>query len=140
MEITQDRLKHCIGVARKLYEMSLERGWNIDKAKEMFVLGLVHDIGYEFSTTQSAHADVGAGILEQCGFRYTNEVMHHGKVQMEYDSEELRMLNIADFLVGPDGNLVSAEERLMGISQRYGEKSFQYSEAKKLAHKLGLTS
>lgn len=138
MEITQDRLKHSIGVARKLYEMSLEHGWSVDKAKEMFVLGFVHDIGYEFSITQSEHADVGAGILTQCGFQFSNEVLYHGKVQKDYSSEELYMLNVADFLVGPDGSSVSASERLNGISQRYGEDSSQYIEAKKLAKQLGL--
>lgn len=138
MEITQDRLKHSIGVARKLYEMSLDRGWDIEKAKKMFVLGFVHDIGYEFADTQSEHADRGAHVLEQCGFQFANEVMYHGKVQQTYSSEELYILNVADFLVGPDGSSVSACERLNGIAQRYGEDSFQYIDAQKLAKQLGL--
>lgn len=138
MEITQDRLKHCIGVARKLYEMSIDRGWDIERAKKMFVLGFVHDIGYEFTDTQSEHADKGAAVLEQCGFQFANEVMYHGKVQQTYSSEELYMLNVADFLVGPDGSSVSCGERLDGIAQRYGEDSSQYIEAKKLAKQLGL--
>lgn len=138
MEITQDRLKHSVGVARKLYEMSLQRGWDVEKAKNMFVLGFVHDIGYEFAETQSEHADVGAVILEKCGFQYSNEVMYHGKVQKDYSSEELNMLNVADFLVGPDGQSVTVQERLDGISQRYGENSKQYMEAKMLAKQLGL--
>lgn len=138
MEITQDRLKHCVGVARKLYEMSLERGWDIERAKKMFVLGFVHDIGYEFADTQSEHAERGAYVLEQCGFQFVNEVMYHGKVQQTYSSEELYMLNVADFLVGPDGSSVSVIERLNGIAQRYGEDSSQYIEAQKLAQQLGL--
>lgn len=48
------------------------------------------------------------------------------------------MLNVADFLVGPDGSSVSCGERLDGIAQRYGEDSSQYIEAKKLAKQLGL--
>lgn len=140
MEITQDRLKHCIGVARKLYGMSLERGWDIERAKKMFVLGFVHDIGYEFADTQSEHADRGAYVLEQCGFQFANEVMYHGKVQQTYSSEELYMLNVADFLVGPDGHTVSVEERLDGILQRYGNDSPQYIEAKKLAKQLNLST
>ena len=138
MEITQDRLKHCIGVARKLYEMSIDRGWDVERSKKMFVLGFVHDIGYEFADTQSEHADKGAAVLERCGFRYSSEVMYHGKVQQDYSSEELYMLNVADFLVGPDGQSVSVEERLEGISQRYGKNSSQYIEAKKLAQQLSL--
>ncbi len=138
MDISKDRLQHSIGVARKMYEMALQRGWNVEQAKKMFVLGFVHDIGYEFSNVQSEHADIGAEILKLCGFQYSNEVQYHGKVQQDYSSEELYLLNVADFLVGPDGHPVSVEERLVGIAQRYGEKSSQYVEAKKLAKQLNL--
>lgn len=138
MEISQERLQHIIGVARKMYEMSLERGWSVERAKKMFVLGFVHDIGYEFSNAQNEHPDVGAEILELCGFQYANEVMFHGKAQQEYSSEELYLLNVADFLVGHDGKSVSAKERLVGIAQRYEEKSSQYVEANKLAKQLNL--
>ena len=138
MEISQDRLKHSIGVARKMYEMSLQRGWNIEQSRKMFVLGFVHDIGYEFSNEQSEHADVGADIMKLCGFEYVNEILYHGKVQQDYSSEELYMLNVADFLVGPDGSSVSVERRLEGIKQRYGEESPQYKEANELAKQLNL--
>lgn len=138
MVITQDRLKHSIGVARKLYEMSLQRGWDVEKAKKMFVLGFVHDIGYEFADTQSEHADKGADVLKQCGFQFANEVLYHGKIQQEYSSDELYLLNVADFLVGSDGSPVSVEERMEGIAQRYGEESSQYIEAKRLAKQLNL--
>lgn len=138
MEISQDRLKHSIGVARKMYEMSLQRGRNIEQARKMFVLGFVHDIGYEFSNEQSEHANVGADIMKLCGFEYVNEILYHGKVQHDYSSEELYILNVADFLVGPDGSSVSAEKRLEGIKQRYGENAPQYIEAIKLAKKLYL--
>lgn len=138
MDISQDRLQHSIGVARKMYEISLQRGGNIEEAQKMFILGFVHDVGYEFCKTQNEHADVGAEILKLCGFQYSDEVKYHGKVQNDYSSEELYILNVADFLVGSDGRPCSAEDRLEGIAQRYGENTSQYIEATRLAKELNL--
>ena len=138
MEISKNRLLHSIGVARKMHEMTICQGLGIEKAADMFVLGFVHDIGYEFSKEQGEHANVGAEMLKNCGFKYSNEVLYHGKAQIDYMSQELYLLNTADFLIDAFGNSCTLKERLEGIEQRYGVKSFQYQEAVKLAKQLNM--
>ena len=136
--ISEDRLKHSIGVARKLYSMAAQRGWSQERAEEMFVLGLLHDMGYEFIDFQPNHAAYGGRILYRCGYKFAKEIALHGTNQSEYQSEELLMLNTADFLVSAKGEVVTAEERLSDIALRYGEESSQYAEAKSLAKSLHL--
>ena len=136
--ISDDRLKHSIGVARKLYSMAIQRGWSQQRAEEAFVMGLLHDVGYEFVDYQPNHAYYGGNILNRCGYKFANEIARHGKNQTDYRSEELEMLNTADFLVSAKGEEVTAEERLRDIALRYGADSTQYKEAVILAKSLRL--
>lgn len=36
----------------------------------MFLIGFLHDVGYEFVEDPIKHEEVGGRILEQLGFRY----------------------------------------------------------------------
>lgn len=129
--ITPERLTHMLHVARTCYQLSHDHfGWDEDKCRQMFVLGLVHDIGYEFVSDQLDHAAVGGEILRSLGFRYHDEVSTHGFLPKEGATPSLESvcLNLAD--LGYPG---SVSERLQGIADRYGEDSFQFREAVKLA-------
>lgn len=136
--ISSDRSKHCLAVARLMYEMATEKGWTENKCHEMFLLGYVHDIGYEFCEDQPDHPTVGAKLLKNQGYKYWREVKYHGVVTDKYSSDELKMLNLADMTIDSSGKHVGAEKRLIDIKGRYGEESQQYKDAKLLAHKLGL--
>lgn len=136
--ISNDRLNHSIEVARMMVELSEKAGWSPAKCQEMFLLGYVHDIGYEFAENQCDHADIGAEILKEQGYKYWQEVALHGKIDSSYESEELRMLNIADMSVDSKGNRVGAKKRLEDIGDRYGLESKQYLEAVQLANRIGL--
>ena len=48
--ISDDKIKHIIGVARLMKKYSEEKGFDNNYCLEMFTLGLLHDIGYEFET------------------------------------------------------------------------------------------
>jgi putative nucleotidyltransferase with HDIG domain len=133
IRISDDRLKHCLSVARKLEQLAKVIGWDEEKCKEMFTLGLLHDIGYEYSEKQEEHSIIGGDILKNLGYKYWREVFYHGLVTFEYDSEELKLLNIADFSVNSKGIEVSIEKRLQDIEENYGETSDQYIDACKLA-------
>lgn len=115
-----------------------DAGWNKQKCEEMFVLGFLHDIGYEFAEQQCEHASVGGEMLKKQGYKYWKEVSCHGKLDVEYISEELTMLNIADMCIDSTGKEVGANERLSDIAARYGVDSKQYIEAEQLARKIGL--
>ncbi|EEP29073.1 hypothetical protein [Shuttleworthella satelles] len=58
---------------------------------------------------------------------------YHGIPQEDYDSAELRLLNYMDITTDPSGDVVTIEERIEDIKQRYGENSYQAQEALKMA-------
>ena len=136
--ISSDRQNHIIQVVRKMYSLAKKLGWSEEKAKEMFLLGLVHDCGYEFSTIQSEHAHIGGEILKKLGFRYWREVYEHGNPNADYESEELKILNIADFTVSLNRQVITPKDRVIDIGKRYGTDSIQYTDSEKLGKDLGL--
>ena len=60
----ENRLKHSIGVGRKMVEIGMAQGLNDDELHDLFVLGYNHDIGYEFGNNES-HAKIGGTILRK---------------------------------------------------------------------------
>lgn len=121
---------HCYNVALKMKQI-VERKPELfsSTAEEMFVLGLIHDVGYAFVDDQKKHAEVGGEILKQDSYRFWREVYYHGIPQNEYRSIELDLLNYADFTIGQDGSEVSISERIESIAERYGRGSKQERDA-----------
>ena len=136
--ISEDRTKHSLAVARYMAKMAAQKGWNQERCQEMFLLGYIHDIGYEFCEVQSEHPTVGADLLKNQGYKYWREILYHGMATDDYDSEELILLNIADMTIDSSGRNVGAGQRLLDIANRYGVDSVQYDEAYRLANKLKL--
>jgi len=69
--IDNDRLKHIVEVAKLMKEKAEIVG--LDK-EEMFTLGILHDIGYEFGENND-HNFVGFEILDKQNYKYANEVL-----------------------------------------------------------------
>ena len=134
MTITIDRMKHSLAVATKMKQMVVDDSnkYPFDP-NDAFVLGLLHDIGYEFTNEQKEHANKGGLILKDQGYKYWQEVYYHGIVQDDYDSTMLRLLNYVDMITGPSGECMTVEERINDISKRYGKGSWQEREAIELA-------
>ena len=64
--ITENRWKHILGVARKCKEFACKFKPNDGKvAEDMFLLGLLHDMGYEFMESNAGHAAIGGEILKR---------------------------------------------------------------------------
>lgn len=61
--ISEDRLHHILGVAKKAYSLAKEMGYTENSARRMFMLGWVHDVGYEFLEAPEEHPNVGAEML-----------------------------------------------------------------------------
>lgn len=120
-----DRVKHSISVARRMVEIGKSYNLSNEELEELFVLGLNHDIGYEFCDGKD-HNVVGGNILKRSNYKYWREVYYHGVVQEEYSSLYLKILNTADMQVDKYGNVVGFEERLKDIKSRYGEDSVVY--------------
>lgn len=130
-----DRLKHSMEVARLMKSKCEQMGKSQDYARQMFHLGLIHDIGYEFGDN-SNHNIIGGGILDKSNYKYYKEVENHGNPNTEYKSFELDLLNWADMHISSIGNYVEFEERLKDIETRYGKVSETYTNAYKVVEKL----
>ncbi len=128
--ITEDRLRHILGVARKAQELALKVKPNDETyAQDMFLLGFLHDVGYEFTPTGKGHSSIGGELLKRCGYTYWKEVANHGCYENEQMSDELFILNCADMSIGADGKCCTMVERLEDIGGRYGKDSSAYQKA-----------
>ena len=124
--IKQNRWQHILGVARKCKEYALTLK-NDDKfAEDMFLLGMLHDMGYEFMENNASHASVGGEILKRNNYKYWQEVTLHGDEKIDDMSDELFILNCADMTTGPGGENFSFDERLEEIASRFGKEADAY--------------
>ena len=131
-----DRIKHSLAVARKMVEIGKNNNLKEEQLEELFVLGLNHDIGYEFTSEITEHNTVGGNILKKNNYKYWQEVYYHGNPYSTYKSLYLDILNQADMQIDKYGNNVGYEKRLEDIANRYGKNSIQYINANKIINKI----
>lgn len=135
--ITENRWKHILGVARKAKEFALKFKPDDSKyAEDMFLLGMLHDMGYEFMESNASHAAVGGEILKRSGYKYWQEVSKHGDETVENMSDELFILNCADMSTGPNGENFTFDERLAEIANRFGKEAAAYKKCVTETEKL----
>ena len=135
--ITSVRWQHILGVARRAKVLA-EKMRPADElyAQDMFLLGMLHDFGYEFSKEPGEHPAIGAEILKRQGYRYWEEVKNHGNVNVTKVSDELFILSCADMTTGPSGENFTMRERIDNMAQRYGQDSHAHKKAIVAAEKL----
>lgn len=131
--ISDNKLKHSIGVARFMQNYAEEKLLNPDLAREFFVLGYLHDIGEEFVYDKKDHAKVGGNILKAQGYKYWKEVYYHGDPKSPYTSVALMVLNLAELCVQNDGKVCTIDQKLERIKNKFGVDSIQYKNTKALA-------
>ena len=125
--ISENRWQHILGVARKCKELALKFRPDDNKyAEDMFLLGMLHDMGYEFNQDNASHAKTGGEILKRNNYRYYSEVSLHGDETVDNMSDELFILNSADMMTGPNGENFTFEERLAEIASRFGKNTDAY--------------
>ena len=140
--ISDDRLHHIVGVARKAYMIALDMGFDEDFARKMFVLGWNHDIGYEFCNKQEEHNRCSAelfGLIDD--IRPDNKCYRAIRFHSLYpdcETVEWKILTVADMLVDSKGRSVDVLQRLEDIKIRYGERSDQYLTCCDVCYKVGL--
>lgn len=137
MKISNDRLSHSLAVARRMkeiVELNKEK-FNISN-DDAFILGFLHDVGYEFCDKQEDHESTGGVLLKSQGYKFWTEVYYHGKNQNEYNSMELDLLNYVDMTTSIKGEFISIEERILDIGERYGLESVQYTDAVVMREKI----
>ena len=129
------RYKHCHSVGRKMYDYA-KRILHLDEAtcREMFVLGAIHDIGYELSSDAFEHDTAMATAL--CSYKYNREIALHSRLQLEYDSMAMRLLYLGVSTVDGQGIWCTLDERLKDLGKRYGLNSEVYTESLAIANHL----
>lgn len=132
--ISNDR-NHIISVARFMKEYCIEKKYDSTYCEEMFTLGYLHDIGYEFCDNPE-HNYIGGELLDKQKYKYSNEIKYHGVPDCIYSSKELDLLNFADMHIDGKGNYVSFEQRLFDIGRRRGKDSSAYKNSKKIIESL----
>ena len=132
----EDRIKHSLSVARKMIEIAKSNQLSDEEIKNCFIIGYLHDIGYEFTENGIDHNIIGGEILKNNNFKYWKEIYYHGEIDIEYESLYLNILNQADMQIDKYGNDVGYDERLNDIRKRYGENSKVYKKCYELIKKI----
>ena len=121
----EDRYKHGYSVGKRMYYYAKYKMWLKEKfCREMFVLGNIHDIGYEFDSYAFGH-DIGLASTMEV-YKYINEIRYHSRLQHSFDSLAMRLLYYGDSVVDGYGNWCTYEERLQDLEVRYGSNSEVY--------------
>ena len=136
--ISEDRLHHMLGVARKCYKITKEKGFSEYDAKRLFITGLLHDVGYEFSENSEEHAEISNEMIKMFCGHGDYAVRNHGNPNISSYIYELDILNEANLTIDSKGNECTVEDRLQDIKQRYGVESKEYTDAYKIAKGLNL--
>lgn len=134
--MNNNRLNHSLAVAKKMIEIGKNCNLNKTDLYNLFVIGINHDIGYEFTNNNLLHNHIGGNILKETGFIYWKEIYYHGEINTKYASLYLDILNQADMQIDINGNDVGYEKRLSDIEKRYGKNSITYKKSYKLIEKL----
>lgn len=129
----ENRSLHSLGVAKKMVAIGKSKGLKTSALNDLFTLGIVHDIGYEFGPGNE-HQKLGGLVLKENGYRYWQEVYYHGLIQNEYSSLFLDILNQADMQIDKKGKDVGYSGRLEDIKSRYKEDSKVYASCVELVN------
>ena len=137
MQISKERMAHMHGVAEYMYKHAEDFG--LENKDEMYLLGLLHDIGYLYGSKEE-HEQRGAELLDD--YKYVNFVQAHGLTPQEYKAcygyfdyeipKEMLLLWTADMMIDLTGEEVGFEERLKGMEQECGLDSDAYRICKEI--------
>lgn len=132
--ITDNKLKHSLQVAVVCREFAKSLGLDDDKVDACFVMGFLHDIGYQDCSTTEEHPKLGKCMIDSF-LKYsedcTSAIGNHGRIFDDLSVFDL-VLNYADLSVNSEGTKVNHLDRLSDIKQRYGADSRQYLNAQKM--------
>ena len=124
-----DRILHSHGVAEYMYSNAGRYELNPD---EMYVLGLLHDIGYV--SDKANHESAGALLLQKLGYNGYEPILWHGTTPDDFLSNrkqntlpsELRLLLEANLQINSKGEFVGYMSRLDEVKEEYGINSRVY--------------
>ena len=112
--INDNRMKHMLGVARKMYNMT--EGDESLKRK-MWLIGFLHDVGYEWDESLR-HGIESANLINEVFGKndISIYIRNHGTPAIVDDVQDL--LNYCDMTVDYDGTPCTIGQRLANIEKR----------------------
>lgn len=121
--VSDDRKKHVFAVANFLKQYAEQQNMSKQEIEDLFVLGLLHDVGYAFAQPNNTHNHhkIGGEILKKQNYKYWQEVFYHGEPNSPYQSKFLDLLNWADLHIDAKGEYVEFDQRLQDISTRHNK-------------------
>lgn len=132
--LTPSRLAHMNATANRTYEIAKTIfGKTEDQARALYILGLLHDVGYAFDPTDHAHA--GGRVLIGLGVA-ADAVYDHGDPNVGFMDDELLIVNAADMTTSPTGAPMRMGDRLRDIGERYGVDSPHLACARAVADRI----
>lgn len=132
--LTPSRLAHMNATANRAYEIATTIfGKTEDEARQLYVWGLLHDVGYAFNPDNHAHA--GGKVLVDMGLT-AYVVYNHGDPTVGIMNDDLLIVNAADMTTSPTGAPMRMKDRLEDISKRYGADSKQFVWARAVAERI----
>lgn len=136
--ISKDRMQHTLMVARRSYDLAKNKyHLNETECRKAFVIGFLHDIGYEFSENNLEHPEKGYELIKDTLGIELPEIRLHGDPYAE-QTTFLSILNEADMTVDGKGNIVTVEERLNDIKSRYSPEAMEYLKTVEMAKNIHL--
>lgn len=126
--ISGNKLRHSLGVAKACQQYGRDMHKSEEYCDALFVMGFLHDIGYEKSPDTS-HPSVGYNMIES----FIKYIKNHGKKFKDLNTVDT-ILNMSDLTVSYNG----VYERLDGIKKCCGEDSEHFKNAMLLFEALGL--
>lgn len=137
--ISERKLRNTLSVARECERIAKDKNMSKAEQNACFVMGFLHDIGYEQAEILEQHPQTGYQML--CDFmQYHYEILHairdHG-CKYDHLSKFDEILNMANLMVDHEGQMVGITERLKSIKDRHGKESTHYQHAKHQAYALG---
>lgn len=134
--ISENKIKHILGVARRCKEIAKEQGLSEQEQNACYVMGFLYDIGYDNLVDGEEvenHPERSYEMVSDSN-KYMSEILNtirsHG---MKYDNLTIwdKILNTADLQINFYGEKVSCEDRLKDIESRHGKDTIHYQHAVK---------
>lgn len=137
--ITENKIKHSLEVARVCAELASQECKDESYIQACFLMGLLHDIGYENGDAKG-HSKRSADYIDSMELYLEDiksAIANHGK-DIIFANRFSEILNKADLQVNSKGERVCAFSRLADIEMRYGSNSTEFIQVQDIAQRLNL--
>ena len=118
--LKESRIRHSMGVANFLFAYAKSHDWSKEETEDLYLTGLLHDIGYIDNPKGTDHGRLGAEILKRNGLNaeICELISCHGRF-IENPSRKQALLWLADLCVNRDGDYIGYQKRYESIKERY---------------------